>query len=106
MDSLVDGESRFFVDSRDLTSNLLPHLLRTESFCFPDILPGCCPVCAGVLRRLYRCQALNSAGLDANIDILARECPLDCADFLAELDIDIDLGDGTNSTNSTNSTLF
>lgn len=78
---------------------------KTEPFCFPDILPGCCPVCAGVLRRLYRCVALNNAGLDANIDVLARECELDCSEFLMEIDGGDSFLNMTDMTNNTNSTF-
>jgi hypothetical protein len=48
---------------------------------------------------------------EAGINLLARECPLDCAEYLA--DIGIDVGNSTNITdfnvtdfNSTNSSFF
>ncbi|KAG7337599.1 hypothetical protein IV203_021851 [Nitzschia inconspicua] len=85
-----------------------------EPFCFPDILPGCCPTCAGALRRLYRCVALNDGPAmgEANIQVLARACPLDCNEYL--LDIGVDIGSNATNitdfnitdTNSTNSSLF
>jgi hypothetical protein len=46
--------------------------------------------------------ALNGSGLDAEVDILARECELDCAEFIAEIDMPgLDLSNSTNTTNST-----